>query len=121
MEQKERVRLLRPLCPRCEAEGRVEAGVEFDHRIALVNGGTNEDDNMDLLCSPHHREKTNEDMGFLPRGCDAKGNPIDPRHPWAATTHSVSVRGGAAKKSRTHTTGNRPPPQSFARGKIPKL
>ena len=82
MEQKARVRLLRPLCPHCEALNITTAGVELDHRIALVNGGTNEDDNMDLLCVKHHKIKTAEDLGYAPRGCDARGLPTDPRHPW---------------------------------------
>jgi 5-methylcytosine-specific restriction endonuclease McrA len=85
LAQKDRVRLLRPLCPMCSAEGRVVAGVELDHRVALVNGGSNEDENMDLLCVPHHRLKTAEDMNFAPRGCNVRGDPTDPRHPWAQT------------------------------------
>lgn len=36
---------------------------QFDHIIALANGGTNSETNIQLLCSPCHKAKTKKDVG----------------------------------------------------------
>lgn len=82
MAQKARVRRQRPLCWMCEEVDRVRLGVELDHKVALTNGGTNEDENMGLLCIDCHKAKTAVDLGYQPRGCDVRGDPTDPRHHW---------------------------------------
>lgn len=56
-----------PLCVRCEAKGRVRLATELDHKVALANGGTDTDDNRQGLCADCHRDKTNEDMGYVDR------------------------------------------------------
>ena len=81
-EARERIRHLRPLCPRCEAKGRVSAGIELDHRLPLFMGGTNDDENLDLLCVPCHWAKTLEERGLEARGCDVDGWPTGEGHHW---------------------------------------
>jgi 5-methylcytosine-specific restriction protein A len=52
-----------PLCVMCEAKGRPEPATQVDHIIALVNGGTESDDNRQGLCDACHRDKTASDLG----------------------------------------------------------
>jgi 5-methylcytosine-specific restriction endonuclease McrA len=56
-----------PLCVLCKAAGRVVPATELDHRIALVNGGTDTDDNRQGLCADCHKRKTAEDLGYKPK------------------------------------------------------
>lgn len=79
----ERVRERNPLCARCEAKGLITLGVEMDHIVPLHRGGGNEDANLQLLCSPCHREKTREEMGWAQTpGFDENGNPLDESSSW---------------------------------------
>lgn len=55
------------LCQECKRKGRVRAGNQVDHRIALTNDGSNDDDNLELLCVDCHDAKTNTDLGHKPR------------------------------------------------------
>lgn len=53
----------------------VRAGV-VDHIKPLVQGGSNHDDNLQLLCEPCHVDKTNRDNGFkVKRKVNANGEP----------------------------------------------
>lgn len=75
---RKRLMMANPLCVACVEKGKVVEGTEADHILALVNGGTNDDDNYQLLCSECHREKTAQDLGTVyrpPIGAD--GWPID--------------------------------------------
>lgn len=56
-----------PLCRRCEAKGVITAATVPDHIIALDNGGTDEDSNIQCLCHPCHVDKTAEDFGHRKR------------------------------------------------------
>jgi 5-methylcytosine-specific restriction protein A len=47
-----------PLCPDCEAEGRVHVAEEVDHVLALADGGTDDLDNLVGRCRAHHLAKT---------------------------------------------------------------
>lgn len=49
----------------CEREGCEQVGKEIDHIIAQALGGTNELDNLELLCREHHREKTAVDIARI--------------------------------------------------------
>lgn len=82
-ELRERVRREQPLCAHCKAEGKVSRWTELDHIIPLEHGGTNHRDNLQGLCTPHHKAKTAADRGYQSAGaCDAQGNPLDPEHAW---------------------------------------
>ncbi len=53
------------LCQAClrATPQRVTQGREVDHKLAKANGGTDELDNLELLCGPCHRAKTARDNG----------------------------------------------------------
>ncbi|MFJ9451497.1 HNH endonuclease [Herbaspirillum sp. NPDC101397] len=46
------------LCQHCLRGGRVNIGSEVDHIIEKVDGGTDDDDNLELKCSDCHKAKT---------------------------------------------------------------
>jgi 5-methylcytosine-specific restriction protein A len=71
-----------PLCRCCAAAGRVTAAAEVDHVVPLAKGGTDDWANLQPLCRPCHEAKTAIDLDAAPRGCDAAGMPVDPRHWW---------------------------------------
>ncbi|MDN4052892.1 HNH endonuclease signature motif containing protein [Massilia sp. YIM B02763] len=76
--QRERVWLRDPFCARCGVITTFPSGFELDHKVALANEGTNDDDNMQVLHHECHEAKTNEDMGYTPKvatGLD--GWPVD--------------------------------------------
>lgn len=78
VEQRTRRLAAEPLCRKCKAKGIVRASTVPDHIIALVNGGTDEDDNIQCLCRWHHEAKTREDLGQKQRvGIGADGWPVD--------------------------------------------
>lgn len=56
-----------PLCVVCEAQGRVSEATQLDHRIALINGGKDDESNYQSLCLEHHKEKSARDMGHRVR------------------------------------------------------
>jgi 5-methylcytosine-specific restriction enzyme A len=58
---------LQPLCAACKALGVVTVAEEVDHVVALANGGSDEDSNLQSLCAPCHAEKTAADLGYTPR------------------------------------------------------
>lgn len=62
--QKLRLRVIKRdkgLCQECLRKGFVTAGTDVDHIVAKCNGGTDDLDNLQLLCKECHREKTLED------------------------------------------------------------
>lgn len=58
--QRRRERLLsaNPLCVVCERAGRIAAATELDHVVPLWKGGSEDDSNMQGLCSTCHAEKS---------------------------------------------------------------
>ena len=82
--------------PVCELPGCGNRPTHVDHRTARAAGGASLDAaNLRALCSGCHSAKTaTSDGGFGNRrgraaptgakGCDAEGNPADPRHAWNA-------------------------------------
>jgi 5-methylcytosine-specific restriction endonuclease McrA len=51
------------LCQECKRCGCVTIGDVVDHIIPLWNGGSDEDDNKELLCNPCHDAKTAAEAG----------------------------------------------------------
>lgn len=58
--QRRRERLLseHPVCVACEQTGRVAAATELDHIVPLWKGGSEDDSNLQGLCSACHAEKS---------------------------------------------------------------
>ena len=56
-----------PLCVECERQGRVTAATVPDHIVALVNGGADDESNLQALCAECHRKKTARDLGHKAR------------------------------------------------------
>ena len=52
-----------PLCKMCEDKGFVTPGAEMDHIQPLFMGGSNDDDNLQMLCVECHRKKSANDLG----------------------------------------------------------
>lgn len=78
-----RVRARDPLCATCKALGVVTLGVEMDHVVPLHKGGSNDDDNLQMLCVPCHRKKTRDELGLgQSPGFDEQGNPLDESSSW---------------------------------------
>jgi 5-methylcytosine-specific restriction protein A len=49
---------LHPLCELCAADDRVTAATECDHKIALADGGVDDESNLQGLCHGCHVVKT---------------------------------------------------------------
>ncbi len=63
-----------PHCAMCRKLVAYPSGFELDHKQALFKEGSNDDDNMQVLCHPCHAEKTAKDMGHTERAkFDADG------------------------------------------------
>ena len=63
-----------PLCAMC----RTAFATELDHIVALSNGGTNEEGNLQGLCAACHEIKTAHDLGRRPRiTTGADGWPVE--------------------------------------------
>ncbi|WP_426195082.1 HNH endonuclease signature motif containing protein [Massilia sp. DWR3-1-1] len=76
--QRHRVWLLDPCCAVCRRLCRFPSGFELDHKVALTNGGTNDDENMQVLCHEDHESKTNADLGYQPKPTiGADGWPVE--------------------------------------------
>ena len=56
-----------PMCVLCQAKGKTTLATELDHIIALVNGGADNADNRQGLCTACHADKTARDLGYEPR------------------------------------------------------
>ena len=52
-----------PLCRMCDEKGLVTPGAEMDHIVPLFMGGSNDDDNLQMLCVECHRKKSADDLG----------------------------------------------------------
>lgn len=81
VEQRKRIRL-RDNYTCCMCRRAVRVG-EVDHKIPLEKGGSNDDDNLWLLCNPCHKIKTASDRGYiLKTGIDETGMPTANHHHW---------------------------------------
>lgn len=55
------------LCARCRRLTAYPHGFELDHKQALHKDGSNDDENMQVLCPPCHQVKTAQDCGYKER------------------------------------------------------
>lgn len=89
-----------PFCSRCERVGRMTPATDVDH----VDGDPTNNTRANLmgLCHECHSQKTQADMGKrVAYGCDDRGMPLDPDHPW--------------NQKSPATDGHEPPGNSHAR------
>jgi len=61
--QRKRRLTAEPTCRICRSKGVIVAATRVDHIVALVNGGTDDDSNVQSLCEPCHDAKTRVDLG----------------------------------------------------------
>ena len=54
---------------RCRTCGKAGA-LEVDHRVSLKRGGTNDLDNLQVLCVRDHKRKTSNENATIPRRWD---------------------------------------------------
>src|SRR5215510_10954341 len=76
-----------PLCEACLAQGRIEPASAVDHRVRVTAGGNPYPvlDQLASLCASCHNSKTRAEQAgedWLQKGCDVRGYPLDPAHPW---------------------------------------
>lgn len=88
--------LRHPLCVHCMAKGIVRAATQLDHKVALVNGGEDVEENRQGLCDACHDLKTKVDMGYRQRA--------------AIGLDGWPVEEGEGVKSSGLLQGNRPRP-----------
>lgn len=72
-----------PLCRACASQGRTRAATVVDHITPKADGGSDDETNLQPLCTDCHDDKTRADNGAKPRGAGVDGMPTDPRHPWS--------------------------------------
>jgi 5-methylcytosine-specific restriction protein A len=53
-----------PLCEECQKAGRLTPATETHHKIAVSDGGSDCDDNLQALCKSCHSRKTAEEIKF---------------------------------------------------------
>lgn len=51
------------LCQPCKRAGRIKAGNQVDHRTPKAKGGTDDEDNLEVICEPCHRDKSAAESG----------------------------------------------------------
>ena len=56
------------LCVRCRDEGVYTRAREVDHKLPKHLGGTDHPDNLESICTPHHKQKTNQEAIDARRG-----------------------------------------------------
>jgi 5-methylcytosine-specific restriction endonuclease McrA len=54
------------LCAACAGLTAYPHGFELDHKVALLNGGADTDENCQVLCHDCHARKTASDLGRAP-------------------------------------------------------
>jgi len=56
------------LCQQCKRDGKTSVGAAVDHIIPLWKGGSDDDGNKELLCTPCHDAKTTREATERARG-----------------------------------------------------
>lgn len=64
------------LCQPCKKRGRITLATECDHILPISKGGTDDEANLQAICTDCHKVKTDREAGAKPVvGCDADGWP----------------------------------------------
>ena len=66
-QRKRRLARTNGLCERCLEEGRTRIATVVNHKVPLIHGGSDEDENTENLCRPHDIKATAKQFGFKPR------------------------------------------------------
>jgi len=53
-----------PLCAECEKAGRLTPATEVHHIVAIADGGSDRDENLQPLCKSCHSRKTAKESRF---------------------------------------------------------
>ena len=61
MARREKWLSANPLCKACDQAGRTAAAMHVDHVVPLADGGPDVEANMQSLCIPCHKMKTNRE------------------------------------------------------------
>lgn len=93
------------LCQPCRKIGRVTAATECDHIKPKAEGGTDDLDNLQAICSACHREKTRDEsaraQGREPqRATGADGWPVDEGFPTERSGPHCTAILGAVRRGR---------------------
>ena len=67
------------ICQECKTRHIITPATDVDHIIEKAHGGTDDLDNLQSLCNPCHKDKTNKRQTAP---CDTNGMPTDPSHHW---------------------------------------
>jgi 5-methylcytosine-specific restriction protein A len=51
------------LCQPCRRKGKLTSGTEVDHITGKADGGTDDEANLQAICTPCHRAKSAEESG----------------------------------------------------------
>ena len=69
------------LCQVCLNQGKLTPGNEVDHIIPKAKGGTDDQDNLQTICTDCHKQKTIKETGRkIKVTYDVNGNPIGEHH-----------------------------------------
>jgi 5-methylcytosine-specific restriction protein A len=63
-QRKRRLQRTNGLCEDCLEEGRVTVAIVVNHKIPLIHGGSDDDENTENLCGPHDKQATAKQFGF---------------------------------------------------------
>ena len=71
-------------CAHCGISIRPGNGPQYDHIVALINGGENRESNFQVLCIPCHSAKTAVDVAEKSRIYEKKAKHLGakPKRPW---------------------------------------
>jgi 5-methylcytosine-specific restriction protein A len=69
------------VCQPCKREGRITEAREVDHMVPLAKGGTDDESNLQSICSQCHHVKSIRDHGGTPvQAVGADGWPLNTRN-----------------------------------------
>lgn len=89
-------------CQICTLSIRGKLLAEYDHAVALINGGANRENNIQLVCSECHKGKTRQDVAEKSRMARKRMKAIGIRKP-------SRLKSRGFERSPPQRTASRPP------------